>query len=543
MKRTLVILLLFSVLLCIPLGAQAIKWENGRLTTDYSVDIYYESVYGNVDKSVLDVDHSSKDRWHFTEGLKVQLEQKIGKTSNLEAFFYGRHTSDRQIQDERAKILQAYLRLYGDNYEFAVGDVGEYYTKYTFNNTFLGARGWVKPLASLKVMLLGGRNRESADDTYEHIFGGARIEYSPTPSYIFGATYIHTEITKLYTGTTTLDYSDDVVSLDARLRLLNRKLLIYGEAAFSWYTVDRNDPSSDNPRGWALNLEIDYRPIQSLKLSLDYEYVKPDFITIMGSAARDRETAKGEVRYYPTDSLDIWAKYRYTGDRLSDSSPLLYRTQTSYWEAGTIYRPFFAEKDSYFKGLKFDYRLDYTRRVSSNSPMSVNDGRFSMRLIISNLYKKMRYSVEYGFRYTDDYVSNSSDTMINSVGAKWGYSFAALGLDWGVDLTGKVDFINTYDPDGALYDTVSSFSTGVTARYAPTNTLLRLSYLGVFARIDEGYNSNKNATEVSLEQVLYENKDITSILGISYRNLDFRSENPEDTYGENIYMLSLTLRF
>jgi hypothetical protein len=543
MKRTLVILSVLSVLCSVPFTVNAIQWENGRLTTDYSADIYYENVYGNVDRSVLDVDHTTKDNWHYTEGLKVQLEQKIGEISNLEFFFYGRHTSDRQIQDERAKILQAYLRIYGDNFEFAVGDVGEYYTKYTFNNTFLGARGWVRPFNSLKVMLLGGRNRERVDDTYEYNFGGGRIEYSPNPSYIFGATYIHTEIAKLYPGTTTLNYSDDVVSVDARLRLLNRKLLIYGETAFSWYAVDRDNPSADKPRGWALNLELDYRPIQTLKLSLDYEYVKPNFMTIMGSAARDRETVKGEVRYYPTDSLDIWAKYRFTGDRLSESSPLLYRTETNYSETGLIYKPFFMEKESYFRNLKFDLRLDYTRRVSINDPMSVNDSRFNTRVIVSNLYKKMRYSVEYGFRYTDDYVMDSSDTLLNSIGAKWGYSFAALGLDWDIDLFGKVDFINTFEPDDVLHDTVSSFTTGLTVRYSPTNTLLRLSYLGVFSRIDDGYDTNKNATEVSLEQVLYENKSITSTLGISYRNLDFRSENHDDTYGENVYMLSLTLRF
>jgi hypothetical protein len=83
----------------------------------------------------------------------------------------------------------------------------------------------------------------------------------------------------------------------------------------------------------------------------------------------------------------------------------------------------------------------------------------------------------------------------------------------------------------------------VAVRYAPTNTLLRISYLGVFSQIGGGYDVTKNATEIALEQILYENKSITSILGISYRNLDFQSENPEDSYGENIYMLSLTLRF
>ncbi len=543
MKRTALVLSLVVVVLFIPLSSSAIKWENGRLTTDYSVDIYYENVYGNVDRSVLDVDRKTKDNWHYTEGIKVQLEQKITETSNLEFFFYGRHTTDRQIQDERAKILQMYLRLYGDNFEFAVGDVGEYYTKYTFNNTFIGARGWVRPLESLKIMLLGGRNREGRDDSYEHTFGGARVEYSPHPNYIFGTTYIHTEITKLFPGTTVPDYSGDVVSFDTRLRLLDRKLLIYGESAFSWYTEDRRDPLSDKPQGWALNLEIDYRPIQPLKLSLDYEYVEPNFVTVMGSAARDRETIKGEARYYPTDSLDIWTKYRFTGDRLSESSPVSYRTETHYSEAGATYKPFFVDRESYFRNLKFDLRLDYTRRSSSDSPMSVDDDRFNGRLIVSNIYGKMRYSLEYGFRYTDDFVPSSYDTMVNTVGAKWGYSFAALGLDWDLDLSYKVDFRNTYSAGVTSFDTISAVTSGMTVRYGPTNSILRLSYLGVFSQLGDGFDTGKNATEIAFEQVLYDNGGITSILGISYRNLDFQSENRDDSYGENIYMLSLTLRF
>jgi len=73
MKRTLLIPGIVAVILSISLPAYAIKWENGRLTTDYSVDVYYENVYGNVERSVLDVDRTTKENWHYTEGLKVQL--------------------------------------------------------------------------------------------------------------------------------------------------------------------------------------------------------------------------------------------------------------------------------------------------------------------------------------------------------------------------------------------------------------------------------------------------------------------------------------
>ena len=545
MKKALLIFISFVSFLLLPLFVLAISWEDGRLNVDYSIDVYYENVYGNLDRSSLDVDPVTRDNWHYNETLKLRLDQKIIENMNLEFLFYGRHTTDKQIGDYRAKILQIYLRIYGENYEVAVGDISEYYTKYTFNNTFLGTKALYRPTPMFEFMALGGRNREGFTDTFEHTFGGGRILFTPHPNYKFGTTYIHTEITKLFPDTTTGDYSNDVWSFDTRLKFLKRKLLFKGETALSLYNDDRRDPNADKIQGWAINLELDYKPIRELKFSTDYEYVEPNFMTIMGTAARDRETIKWEVKYTPSKVWKFWGKYKYRRNLLTNSSPSEYRTYVHYSEAGFTYRPFYENKDSYFNKLKLDLRADYTNRQSNDLPRSVDKETFSSRLILSNSYEKMNYSLEYRFRYNDDLRHDSTDTMTNTLGVKWGYKFDVMGLDWNLNLGYKVDFKESYEtnPDQILSDTITSINTKLGLSYQPTKTSLKFSYLGVLSNREDRDDTRKHSIKIAMDQVIFENDTIKSTLGVSYKNLDYWSADPDDRYGENIYMLNFTLHF
>ncbi len=524
-----------------PFTASSITWEDGRLSLDYSIDVYYENVYGNVDKSSLDVDSEHKDNWHYSENLKVRMDKKVTDDLAIEFFAHVRNTSDKAVMNHRWKVLQAYLRLYGEDFELAIGDISEYYTKYTFNNTFLGAKVWYKPSPSFKFMALGGRNRDIHDDLYEHFLGGGRIEYTPRSEYLFGFSYIHTEVSKLYSGTSIADYSNDVWSFDTRLKLLDRKLQVKGEAAFSLY--HEADPSL-NLDGWALNIEADYRPIRELKLSLDYERVEPDFMTIMGTAARDRETIKTEFRYTPSRMWNLWGKYKFTRDDLTPESDADYRTYKHYSELGLVIRPFH-DKDVYFKNLMLDMRLNYNDSMSNDFPRSVNEDTYEAKFLISNRYDKMRYSIEYRFRNTNDHTSDATDTIINTVGAKWGYGFYALGLDWDLKLGYKVDFKKTFEqnPDMALdsISHVSDASLGIF--YEPTKTSLNVKYLGVITCADDAADTRRTSIKVALDQVLHETDSMKSTLGVSYENMDFWSTDHDDRYGENIYMLNFAVHF
>lgn len=550
----LMFLLFFS-----PLSATGVTWEDGRMTIDYSTEVYYEEVYGNVDRSNLDIDndnypHKHHDNWHYNESLRFRLDQKISEKIALEFYAYVRNTTDKQVMDHRWYLLQIYLRLYGDDFELAVGDVSDYYTKYSFNNTFLGVKAWYKPSPSFKFMALVGQNREPWDDEYRHTFAGGRVEYTPKSEYLFGMTYLHDEVTWLYWrvrenpdyNSNVKDYSNDVLSADFRVKLLDRTLLIKGEGAWSYYHEDRRDYLADAYDGWAAYVEVDYRPIRSLKLSFDYEYVEPDFVTVMGTAARDRETFKGEVRYTPSSSFKLWAEYKYTRNLLDLDSDATYRTYRSYYETGAEYSPFY-ESEGYFQRLKLKLQGKLYSSYSNDSPRSVDKDTYDFSFIVSNRYDTMYYSLEYRLRYTNDHTTDGTDRMSNSFAAKWGYTFDALNLGWDISCGYKFEYKTTweYGPYQLYEDYAHILDAGLGVTYEPTKTTLTLSYLGIISYLQgsDRYDTMRNSTKAALEQVLYENDTITSTLVLSFENMDYHTDDTGNSYGENIYKATLNLRF
>jgi len=541
MKRP-IVLWTISLLLVVLFSsfAYAISWDDGKLTVDYSTSVYYEKVYGNASKSSLDVSGDNHDQWHYNQSLKVRLNQKITDDLALEMFGYVRNTSDGKVMDHQWYLLQAYLRIYNDNFELAAGDISEYLSRYTFNNTFLGAKLWYRPSSRFKFIVLGGRNRDPNEDLYEHFFGGARVEYSPNSLYLFGLNYIHTEITDLKGATTLPDYRNDVWSLDTKMRFLDRKLILGGEFAGSEYS----DDTGKDLDGWAVDLELDYRPIRELKLSLDYERVEPDFRTIMGTAPIDNEIIKAGFSYRPSEIWNFWGEYKFTRNDLGAESEAQYRTYKNYGVLGSDWRPF-NDASGYFKNLKLELQFDYTDKISNDHPRSVNSDGYQMKFLASNRYDKMYYAFEYRFTYDDDHTLDGEDSMTNTFGVKWAYSLFALNLDWKLGLGYKVNLKNTYekDPNETIFSTTHVIDADLGLFYAPTKTSFSASYIGSFTDAEDADNIVRNGVKVALEQVLYESDSLKSIAGISYENMDFKSSNEEDSYGHNICMFYMTFHF
>jgi hypothetical protein len=521
-------------------STHALEWDDGRIRIDYSVDVYYESVSGNVEKSSLDVDDDHKDAWHYNESLKMKLEQDIGDNLTLEFLSFVRNTTDKAVLDHRWYLLQMYLRLYNDTFEFAAGDINEFYSKYTIKDSFLGVKFWYKPSTKFKFLVLGGRNRDPKEDLFEHYFTGARLEYTPRANYLFGASYIHTEVTKLFSGSSVEDYSNDVWALDTRLKLLDRKLILKGEAAFSLYHEDH----AEDLDGWALYLSANYRPIRDLKLSFDYERVEPDFVTILGTASPDREKAEFGVRYSPSRKWILSAKYFFMRDDLTSESDVDYCTYKYYSEFGVVVRPFY-DTDGYFKQLKLDMKCMFTDLRSSDYPRSTDTNEYEAQFIISNRYKKMRYALEYRIAYTNDHTFEATDTLANTIGVKWSYNFDALGLDWKIKLGYKAELRDEYEqnPDRTIHSIAHTTEAGLGLFYEPSKTYLKLAYLGAFTDSEDGKRTERNTARVALEQVLYENNIFTSTMEVSYEYMNYWSTDHEDRYGEQIYMMSLSLQF
>jgi hypothetical protein len=476
----------------------------------------------------------------------------------IEAYGFGRHTDDAAVTDETNwNIIDWNLSLYGDRYELSGGDISEYYTKYTFNNIFLGGKAWVKPLNSLTLMALSGRNILPFDDTYEHWFGGGRVEFTPLPSLLFGTTFVHTEVTDLYTSSLYGDYENQVYSFDTRMKFLDNTLIIYGEQAYSVFYPDRRDPWEGNSflteeyrqEGLASRLEVDYRPIRELKLSFDYERVEPTFETIMGSASEDRQTFKGSVSYRPDRMWDFYTTYRVVNDKLNSDSTDTYRTFDRYWESEVTVRPFY-DSGGYFQRFRLKLGYDYITSYSDDHPRSVNEDEHSILIGLSNSYQDMRYSLSYRMSHEDDQTEDSTDSLTNSLMFTWGYFFETGDISWDVWLSYRFIHERIYEtnPDGSKTQITWGPSVGISVGYDPWGTDISVSYYGSFGtqydnRGQTLFKTRRNTTEVTLSQIIYERSFFHTSLGLTYKNNDFWTRDPSERYGENVYLMEFTVHF
>ncbi len=404
MKRTVFIFLSPSLLLALGIVALSAPaaWsadfdDGGYLRATYSIDTYYESVYGNLGASTLDVDPETGEAWHYDEGLRVNFSRDLPSGLGVDFSFWGRHTSDRLLQrapGDSWMINEIRLGITGDTFQIGVGDCSAFYSNYTFNNAFFGAAATYRPAPWLSVSLLGGTNRDARRDTYRRVFSGARFEVNPSRSVLLAASWVHTEIAELYRPSAVTDYSNDVWSLSSRISLMDERLVLSGEFAMSSYNADRRLPAAEAVWGNAAWCALSFAPLRNeLSLLVAYERVEPDFIGVMGTHSIDRETLSAGLRYTPSEMLSATAYFRWFHDRLSDSSPAPYRTDTMDPGISLSVKPFFYDADSTFRNLTIDLSATLSRESSDDAPRSVADERLIARLRIGDSRTAVRWAL------------------------------------------------------------------------------------------------------------------------------------------------------
>lgn len=539
-------------------AVNSFAWEtdDGRLKVGgtYSIDVYYDHVYGNVLESSKDVHQTKKDNYHYTEELAIHLEGGIKEDLNLKFDFTGRHSTDKNVQTHRYELVDLYLGLTGKNYEIAFGDIPiELFSNYSFHRDFFGfkANYEVEDLLTFKV--LAGRNKMRREDQYERVFGGGMIVFTPHPDYEFRTSFIHTEITDLYPNATETNFRNDVWTLGSTMNFFEKRVTLAGEVAFSDYVVDRRDPLTERLYGFATWAILIFKPIgEELILSFTHEYVDPDFLAVMGAHNIDKETFLWYIDYNPSEIFRLESSYQFYRNRLTEESAELYRTNTHNANTTIILSPLIYE-ESYFKNLILAFDIDCTYQKSEDIPESVNS-----QIIIANIsagnkieryWGEMAWTLGLGLTYNIDNTLHAEDDLTTGFNTTFNYSTYAYGFDFDFNLGFSVEFEDMYIkyPKETLTKTTAILGpmglTITSNRWLPYKTTLGVGYTGTFVDEELGYDTIENVTTVSLSQVLFRRGDIISTIGLSYSNLDCRSQNPIDRYGEDEYRVTFGLKF
>ena len=208
------------------------------------------------------------------------------------------------------------------------------------------------------------------------------------------------------------------------------------------------------------------------------------------------------------------------------------------------------DSGGYFQRLRLKLGYDYTTGYSDDLPKSVNEDDHSFLVGLSNSYHDMRYSVNYRLSLQDDQTHDSTDSLTNSLRITWGYLFETGDISWDVWLSYRFTHERMYEtnPDGSETQITWGPSAGISVAYEPWGTDLAVSYYGSFGTRynNQGntlFETRRNTTEVTLTQMIYEWKYLSSSLGLTYKNNDFWSRDPKERYGENVYLMEFTVHF
>ncbi len=558
MRRIAYTLLTPSILLALgivtfsaPIARAAELPGGGYLRTTYSIDTYYESVWGNLRQSTLDVDPETGRAWHYDENLKISFSRALPSGLVVELAFWGRHTTDRLIQrtpGDSWMINEIRLRLTGDTFDIGLGDLSAFYSNYTLNNAFFGAVGTLRPAPWFSISVISGTNRTASRDTYRRVFGGTRIEVRPSPRLFVSASYIHTEITELFPGTTVTDYANDVWSLSARLSLMDERLILSGEYAGSSYVADRRLPGAETSIGSAAWCALSFTPLRNeLSVLLAYERVDPDFIGVMGTHSTDRETLSAGLRYTPSEIWSAVAYFRWFHDRVTDSSPAAYRTDTMDPGLTVTVKPFFYTPGSAFKNFTIDFTASFSREQSRDTPASVADERLIARLTVGDTRGALRWALISSLEHYDDRTAADLDTTAGTLGAQLGYYKDTGRYTISADLLTELRIERIHDPiRGRLLDRAArvAATTATTFKFFPDYpTRLSARYEGIFTNRVSADDTHEHSFHLTIEQVLLREKGLTGTLGLDGTFRDVSSVNPELSFTEAVWGIYISLEF
>lgn len=297
-----------------------------------------------------DVGGHGSDQSSLSEGLRYLDILNLYGNGDLADIAYsfnlgGKATDDPRNDSETFSLTTLGARFIRGSHTLSLGDTFESFSQYSLNSSVKGASyRYANPDNLLPdVTLLYGLAYARWDnmwgvDAVERQVMGMRVQQTITPDAWVAVNGVHAmDHVRVHDGSL---YRNTVYSLDWEYRPIPG-LTIRGESALAGATEDLADDEDIETDGCAHKIEAigDGGPS---RVTLEYERVSPDFVTVMGSATADREKFKGRWRYKYSRTLTmklgfLWYRNNLEGDKA-------YRTDHYKPEIGLTVRRLFKRR-------------------------------------------------------------------------------------------------------------------------------------------------------------------------------------------------------
>lgn len=312
----------------------------------------------------------------LTEGGRYLNVLGISGNGKLNQFDYnfnlgGKATDDSRNDIKRVSLTNLQGRITNKIHTLNLGDTFESFTQYSLSTALKGGsyRYFDEALKLPEITIIYGVAyprwdnvwRDEKTKTIERQAYGGRIKYNFTPELWAGLSMVKSEDDKRIRTTDSL-YDNGIYALDMEYRPIPG-LTIRADAAFNNTELSRQEGvaySKTHGSAYKITATGDANPS---RVSLEYERVSPDFVTLLGSATADREKFKAKWRYKWTKNVNLntgflWYRNNLEGQRRDG--------RTDYYkpEIGLTVKKLFKRQ---YSSADISYKLNITEKNDSTT--------------------------------------------------------------------------------------------------------------------------------------------------------------------------------
>lgn len=299
-----------------------------------------------------DIDGDGKDQSSLTEGLRfLEILALNGNMSangvNFDYSFGVKGTDDRRNDVKEWSLTNAQGRISNPNHALTFGDTFESFTQYSLSTAVKGGSyKYANPASILpEVTFLTGVAYPRWDsfcrkDMIERSVTGVRVKKDLTPEFQLGFNGVNTTDAQRRDGESLL--KGNTYGGDLEYRPIPG-LTLRGEASFSSYEEDYVDAETADTDGYAVKITAigDGDPS---RVTLEFEHVAAEYMTLVGSATPDREKAKAKWRYKFARDTIINLGFLWYRDNVDSDSTKEYTTNHYKPDAGVTLKRLFDRK-------------------------------------------------------------------------------------------------------------------------------------------------------------------------------------------------------
>jgi hypothetical protein len=332
-----------------------------------------------------DVSGPGSDSSSLTEGWRYLNIFGLNGNGTVRTWDYNFNVGVKTTDDKRNDVVTWSLtnlqsRMTNKIHTVTAGDTFESFSQYSLGSAIKGGsyKYFNEQKNSPEITLVYGW----AYPRWDNIYGGGetwalgrevygfKVKQNFHPTFWMGGSYVRgKDIARTRVNTTDYVYDNNLYTFDAEYRPV-QGLTLRGEYSISNTNLSPGENQPDKKSsGNAYKIEASGEGGPA-RMSLEYERVDTEFVTILGSATPDREKAKAKYRHTLSKKTTLNAGLLWFRDNLDGSKA--YRSDSYQPEISITYKaPFSRQYASVDLGYKYDRR--YGGNTTQSGPDQANN--------------------------------------------------------------------------------------------------------------------------------------------------------------------------